>query len=123
MRIENLKKYRTFLIVLAYLIMLILGITVGITLEEVSNQKMFVCGFVLAFVFTHICILDRKIIGKPLPISTYWLVLILWIVAVPICIIQARGWAGFKIIVIHFVGLILTYFVSFLVTYLLVYGI
>lgn len=122
MRIESQKKYRTFLIVFAYLIMVIMGVTVGITADEISNQQFFVCGFVLAFVFTQICIIDRKIIGKPLPISTYWLILILWSIAVPVCIIQARGWAGLKIVAIHFVGLILALIVSAFGTGLLVYG-
>ena len=108
MNTEIWKKYRLFLIILVYFI-----VTGGMGLNIYLNSKKpqphdVLIWFLLAFLLTHISIVDSKIEGKPLPVFSYFFVLILYPIAVPICIIRAHGIRkGIKIIILHLVGLFL----------------
>ena len=119
MKIESQRRYRTFLIVLVYLIISMIGIRVGIY-QGISRERGVFYSLALALVLTQICIVDSRIVGRPLPIFSYWLLFIFYGIAVPICIIRARGLSGLGIVAAHFVGLMLVYLVSFFVTSLFV---
>jgi len=121
MNIESQKRYRLFLIVLLYSVWVTIGIRMGAYGDE-SAARQVLNSFLLALILTHLCIVDRRIVGKPLPTSFYWLVFILFGVAVPVCIVQARGVRGIVIVAIHFVGIVLVYLAAMFVTSLLVNG-
>ena len=121
MQIESQRKYRRFLIVLVYLIMAMMGIRFGIY-QDISRGRQIIYSIALGLVLTQICIVDSRIVGRPLSIFSYWLIFIFYGVAVPVCIIRARGLSGIGILVAHFVGLMLVQIISSVVTSLLVYG-
>ena len=121
MKIESQRRYRTFLIVLVYLIITIMGIRLGFY-QYISRGRELVYSLALALVLTQICIVDSRIVGKPLPIFSYWLVFIFFGIAVPIYIIWIRGKAGLVIVAAHLIGLILVHIISCLVTSFLVHG-
>lgn len=121
MKIENQKRYRRYLIVLVYFIMAMIGVRLG-RYQHISAGIGFFYSLALALVLTKICIIDSRIIGKPLSIFSYWLIFIFYGFAVPICIIWKRGKAGLVIVAAHLIGLTLVYAISFLITDFLVYG-
>ncbi len=120
MQMESQRRYRTFLIVLVYLIVAIYG--VGLSYSFEVNQRDFLYSVIIAFVLTQICIVDGKISGNPLLPNTYWLVLILFPVAVPVLIIRAHGIKGAGILIIHLLGLIFVWIVTLLITNYFLYG-
>ena len=122
MLLKGQRRYRTFLIVLAYFIMAMMGIRIGISYEGISKGKELIYSLAIALVFTQICIVDSRIVGKPLPIFSYWLIFIFYGIAVPACIIRARGLRGLVIVAAHYLGLMLVCIVSCFVTFLLVYS-
>jgi len=119
--VKGQRRYRTFLIVLAYLIMAMMGIRLGI-FQEISLGRNYIYSIALALVLTQICIVDSKIMGSPLPIFSYWLIFIFYGIAVPVCIIRARGRTGLVIVAAHYLGLMLVYIASCFITYLFVYS-
>jgi len=121
MKIESQRRYRTYLIVLVYLIMAIMGIRLGFY-QYISRGWELVYSLALAPILTEICIVDSRIVGKPLSIFSYWLVFMFYGYAVPICIIRARGKFGLVIVAAHLIGLILVSTVFWIVTSYLVYG-
>ena len=118
MKIESQRRYRTFLIVLVYLIMAMMGIRLGYY-QNIPKELGYVYAIALSLVLTQICIVDSRIVGKPLSIFSYWLIFWFYHVSVPICIIRARGKFGLVIVVAHFIGLMLIQAIfSFLTRYL-----
>jgi hypothetical protein len=120
MQTESQRRYRTFLIVLVYLIVAIYG--VGLSSSFEVNQRDYLYSIIIAFVLTQICIVDGKIAGKPLLPNTYWLVLIFFPVAVPVLIIRAHGIKGAGVFIIHLLGLIFVLVVTLLITNYFLYG-
>ncbi|MCP4613305.1 MAG: hypothetical protein GY845_31835 [Planctomycetes bacterium] len=121
MNIESQRRYRTYLIVLVYLIMAMKGIRLG-RYQYISIGIEFAYSLALALILTEICIVDSRIVGKPLSIFNYWIVFMFYGYAVPVCIIRARGKFGLVIVVAHFIGLMLIHVISSLLTSYLVFG-
>ena len=120
MQMKSQRRYRIFLIVLVYLVAAIYSIGLGISSEV--RQRDLLYSFIIAFLFTQICIVDSRIYGKPLPPNSFWLVLMFYPIAVPILIIRAHGIKGIGFLIIHLLGLILVSIVFCLITTRLVYG-
>ena len=104
---------------LAYFILLMMGVANGVFISGMPQEREILYSLALALVLTQVCIVDRRIVGKPLLISSYWLVLILYSIAVPICIVRARGLRGMAYVAAHFVGMILVLTISLFFTMLL----
>ena len=121
MKIESQRRYRTYLLVLVYFIIAMMGIRLG-RFQYISKGIDFFYSIALALVLTEFCIVDSKIVGKPLSIFSYWLIFMLYGYAVPICIIRAYGKFGFVIVAVHLVGLIVVSTTSILITEFVVYG-
>ena len=118
MKIESQKRYRTYLIVLVYFIISMMGIRLGFY-QYISKGIDLLYSLALALILTEICIVDSRIVGKPLSIFSYWLIFIFYGYAIPICIIRAHGKFGVVIVAAHLIGLMLvqTMF-SFLTRYI-----
>ena len=121
MLIESQKRYRLFLIVIVYLIVAIRGVGNG-TYLGMSIDREYLFSVVIALALTYICIVDSKIVGKPLSIFSYWIVFIFCGIAVPVCIVRAHGIKGVGIIILHLMGLCLVLCLSSYVAWLLLYG-
>ena len=119
MQIETQKRYRIFLILMAYLFMVIMGIRSEVIYAGSSSYDLLIIVF-LALLLTDICIVDSKIVGKPLSVFSYWIVLVFYGIAVPFCIIRAHGLKGLGILVIHYIGLSFTLGLSSYLTWLLI---
>ena len=115
--IESQRRYRTFLLVLVYLILMMMGIADGTSTYGLSEERRVFYSLALALVLTHVGIVDCRIAGKPLSIFSYWLVFIFYGIAVPISIIRARGLRGLAYVTVHFVGMTLVLIISFYVAY------
>jgi hypothetical protein len=116
MNIESQRRYRTYLLVLAYLIVMTEGIALGVFAFEIPIERETLYTLALALLLTQVCIVDSRIAGKPLVPNTYWLVFILYGLAVPICIVRAHGLRGLGYVAAHFVGMMMSLFISALVT-------
>lgn len=115
MSFERLKKYRKFLVILFYFVIAVVGFDAYFNSEQIQPHN-FILSFFVAALLTNLCVIDSKIVGKPLPFFSYFFVFILFYIATPICIIRAHGFKkGIKIILFHLVGLFLTAFVVMLV--------
>jgi len=121
MRIESQKRYRRFLIFLLYFVCVVIGIRVGFS-WFVPSERQYFHSLVIALILTHISIVDSRIAGKPLSIFSYWLVFMLYSIAVPVCMVRARGIRGLGIVAGHLLGLVLVYITAVIVTSLLVHG-
>jgi hypothetical protein len=44
---------------------------------------------------------DAKILGKPLPVTSGWLLLFYWPIAVPACVVSLRKWRGLLLLLLH----------------------
>jgi hypothetical protein len=119
MNIESQRRYRTFLLLLVYFIVIMMGIASGTSFSVMSREREYLYSFALALVLTQVCIVDSRIAGKPLSIFSYWLVFIFYGIAVPISIVRARGLRGLAHVAAHFVGMALTLIISFYVAGLL----
>lgn len=119
--IKNQKRYRLFLIFLLYFVCMVIGIRIGVFWFVPIERQQF-HSLVFALILTHICIVDSRIVGRPLSIFSYWLVFMLYGIAVPVCIIRARGIRGLGIIVCHLLGLMLVYITAAFITSSLVHG-
>lgn len=109
------------MIVLLYFFCATVGLRVG-AFGDMSAGREVLNSFILAVILTYICIVDSRIAGKPIPISVYWLVFMLFGIAVPVCIISAHGKRGLVIVAIHIVGLVIVYVATALITSLLIRG-
>ena len=120
MTIESLKRYRTFLIVLIYLIIALFGIRIAFPID--LGVRKYLYAFTIGITAAYICIVDSKITRKPLPMSTYWLILIFYPVSIPVCLTRTHGIKGFGIFVLHYLGIMLTQFIAFSITNYFVNG-
>ena len=114
--IESQKRYRTFLLVLVYLIIIMMGIADGSSPYGLSEERRTFYSLAFALVLTHVCIIDCKIASKPLSIFSYWLVFMLYGIAVSVSIIRVRGLHGLAYVTAHFLGMALVFIISFYVS-------
>jgi hypothetical protein len=121
MQLKSQKRYRLFLIVMVYIVMASIGIRTG-AFQYISRERGFFNSFILALLLTQVCIVDGRIMGKPVSIFSRWLVFMLYGIAVPVFIIRAHGFKGVVIVIAHYVALILVYIVFWLFTSFFIYG-
>lgn len=114
MTIESLRKIRTFLIVLVYLVTSMFGIRFALPLY--MGLRGYLYNLVIGIIIAYICIIDSQISRKPLPTSTYWLILIFYPISIPICLIRSHRFKGILIFAIHLIGIVLIFSASFAVT-------
>jgi hypothetical protein len=119
MNFESQRRYRTYLLVLVYLIVMMEGIASGVWTSGLPLGREILYRLALALVLTQACIVDSRIVGKPLPLTTYWLVFMLYGIAVPYCVVLARGVRGLVYVAAHFVGIVLSFALSYLVASLI----
>ena len=122
MQLKSLKRYRLFLIVLVYIVMASIGIRFGV-FQYISRERGFFNSLILALFLTQICIVDGRIMGKPVSIFSRWLVFMLYGIAVPVFIIRAYGFRGVIIVIAHYIGLMVILFIAELITNYFLYGV
>lgn len=107
------------MLVECYLIVMLEGIAFGVFALELPVEREWLYSLALGLVLTQVCIVDSRIAGNPLPLTTYWLVLIFYGIAVPICIVRARGLRGMAYVAAHVIGMLVIFLISSFVTGLL----
>lgn len=62
----------------------------------VSPNSVFhlVSGLAMTTAASTCCVVDSKIIGKPLTLSTQWMTAVYWPVTVPVYLLWSRRWRG-----------------------------
>lgn len=55
----------------------------------------------LSVLATQFCMIDSKLVGKPLPWSMQWLVYFTWPLFVPIYLVWTRGWRKLHVVVLY----------------------
>ena len=121
MQLKSQKRYRLFLIVLVYIVMASIGIRTGV-FQYISRERGLFNSLILALFLTQICIVDGRIMGKPVSIFSRWIVFMLYGIAVPVFIIRAHGLKGVFIVIAHYIGLILILTIAELITNYFLYG-
>ena len=58
-------------------------------------------GLSMGLLLALLVMLDARLLGRPLPHSAGWLILVFWPVAAPGCLIALRKWAGLGLVLVH----------------------
>ena len=77
----------------------------------------FFLSWLVAFSLVLACLADARIVGKSVPPGVQFIMLITWPIAVPFCLIWARGWRGIGWLLLIAVTLWLTYYVTAVLFY------
>jgi len=73
---------------------------------EPQGYEMLAFSVVLSVLVTQFCMIDSKLIGKPLPWSLQWLIYFTWPVFAPVYLLWTRGMRKLHIAALH-IGLYL----------------
>jgi hypothetical protein len=76
----------------------------------------------MASAVTYLCIVDSRIVGRPIVQSVHWIMFFTWPIAAPIYLIYSRGWRGVVLLLLHGVGLIVVVNAAFGLAWYLVHG-
>ena len=76
----------------------------------------------MASTATSWCVVDSRILGRPMLRVTHEMTFLIWPAAVPLYLIWSRRFRGLGITLLHAVGLTVICTVAFIVTALLKYG-
>ena len=120
MWVRNLRKYRTFLIVFLFLVEILMGIRTGYFIE--LGIEKFLYAIAVGLAVAKICEVDSRIVGKPLPINSFWLIFFFYSIAAPICLFRTRRMKGLLIFAAYYIGILFVYGTFFYITYFLTYG-
>jgi hypothetical protein len=71
---------------------------------------------------TYGCVVDSRIIGRPIVQSVHWIMFFTWPIAVPVYLIYSRRLRGFVLLILHGIGLIVVSTVAFHLAGYLAYG-
>lgn len=76
----------------------------------------------MASAVTYLCIVDSRIVGRPIVQSVHWIMFVTWPVAAPIYLIYSRRWRGVALLLLHVIGLVVVANVAFSLAWYLVHG-
>jgi hypothetical protein len=114
------RRLRTIMVVCFYLLAVINGAI------EASPPKVLAVDVLVALaaatVAAYGCVVDSRIVGRPVLQSLHWVLFVAWPVAVPIYLLYSRRLRGLGILVLHAIGLLLVATVAFHLTGYLAYG-
>ena len=71
---------------------------------------------------TYGCVVDARIIGRPIVQSVHWIMFFTWPLAVPIYFIYSRRLRGVVLLILHGVGLVAVSNAAFYLAWYLAYG-
>jgi hypothetical protein len=98
-----MRKQRILFLIAFYVLVAMWTIRANIFAAETGVDAIIaVC---IAISATLACIVDSKIVARPMSHAGQWVMLLVWPVAVPIYLLSSRGWRGFKWIAIHFIAI------------------
>jgi len=80
----------------------------------------FALGFPLTT--TYWCIVDGRILRRPVLYSFYWLIFFFWPIALPAYLVWSRKWRGFGLALVHAIGLYGVCFGAYNLAAYFVYG-
>jgi hypothetical protein len=92
MRPGSFSTLRVVLLVFAFLAAAFLGFRLGFLRRSLPDDALYTAALGLAV--TGLCVLDARLLGKPIPLLARWVVLIAWPVSAPLCLIRSRGARG-----------------------------
>jgi hypothetical protein len=81
-----------------------------------------VLAIMVASTATYACIVDSRIVGRPIVQSIHWIMFLTWPLAAPIYLIYSRGLRGVLLTVLHGIGLVFVSTVAFHLAGYLAYG-
>ncbi|MFN3165728.1 MAG: hypothetical protein ACE37H_01550 [Phycisphaeraceae bacterium] len=85
---------------LASWVLFIAWLSLGFSYE--TQKASWLCGWGWAIALVLWCREDAAIAGRPLPTMSLWIVLLFWPIALPVCVIRARGLVpGLALVLIH----------------------
>ena len=119
-RSDHRKSVRFLLLLGFYLLAAIAGI-MG-TGQLRSGVVHFLFSIMAASVATYWCVLDARILGRPIVQSVHWIMFFTWPLAVPIYLIRSRGLRGLGMVVLHGIGFVVVAVVAYHTAGYLVYG-
>lgn len=107
----------TILVVCLYLLLALNG-AVQVTRPESAALRL-ILSALTGSTATYWCVVDSRILGRPIVQSLHWIMFFTWPVAVPLYLVYSRKLRGLGIAVIHAIGLlIVTALATFLAGYI-----
>ncbi|MHC4970712.1 MAG: hypothetical protein ACYTG3_00085 [Planctomycetota bacterium] len=99
---RSLRRFRLGFLLIAYVLFALRGAR-DATLPEpcLSDLAM---AFLAAIAVTKACVMDSRLVGKPLPRAARWVMFFTWPLAVPVYLVWSRGWVGLAWIAAHLVA-------------------
>lgn len=114
------KRLRRIMLVGLYLLAATWGAMQAVPLRNGLVFLLF--SFLIASVATYLCVLDARILGRPIVQSVHWIMFVTWPIAVPIYLIYSRRLWGLALAVLHAIGLLMVATLAFHLAGYLAYG-
>jgi hypothetical protein len=109
----TLRRFRLGFVLIAYAVFVLQGFRNAVGAEP--SLSGLAIAVLAAVAVTKACIMDSRLIGKPLPRAARWITFFLWPLAVPVYLLWSRGWMGLAWIFVHFGALTLAFVVPWIV--------
>jgi hypothetical protein len=119
------KKLRAIMALSIYLLVAILGAMQAIPTIFLDRSPVFLwlIPIMMAYTATYWCVVDSRILGRPIVQSLHWIIFFTWPLAVPIYLIYSRGGRGLVLVILHTIGLIVVCNIAFHLAGFLAYGV
>lgn len=114
------RRVRAHMIVLVFLVSILWGLHYALTWDSEGIQL--VLGLLSAFVVTHCCIADSKVVGKPILLSFQWLMFCFWGISAPLYLVWSRRLRGIGLAIGFVLLFQILLYLTFYVTAFLVHG-
>ena len=103
---RSLRRFRLGFLLIAYLLLALAGARAAVATEQGLSDLLI--GVLVAIAVTKSCVMDSRLIGKPLARTARLVMLLFWPAAAPFYLLWARGWAGLGWVVLHAVAMVVT---------------
>jgi hypothetical protein len=101
---RSLRRFRLGFLLITYVLFALAGARSVVATERGLSDL--VIGILVAIAVTKSCVMDSRLIGKPLPRTARWVMFLMWPLAAPVYLLWARGWAGLGWAVLHGVAML-----------------
>lgn len=101
---RSLRRFRLGFLLIAYVLFALTGARAAVATERGLSDL--VIGLLVAIAVTKACVMDSRLVGKPLPRAARWVMFLMWPLAVPVYLLWVRGWAGLGWVALHGVAML-----------------
>lgn len=114
------RRVRTHMLILLFLVSILWGLHGALTWQ--SEGVRLALTLLTAFVVTHCCIADSRVVGKPILLSFQWLMFLFWGISAPMYLVWTRRLRGAALAIGYLLLLGILFYMTFFATAALVHG-